>query len=174
MRKHVTILFLMLFLIEASQSATVHGKITVEKNSKNGIAEAKVFLVPISGGQNSDTVVTDLNGDYKLDSIGIAVYALTVMHASYKTNAEIVNVTQSKSSYNVDISLTKGNGFLKGTVTDSATTKGVANAHVILLQSLTNGGDVIDSIITDTSGKYFFPKYQAEVHIELRSKPNCI
>jgi hypothetical protein len=141
------------------QYATVSGAVTdsVATTALNG---ARVIL---QAGSRRDTVLTNATGIFSFDSVRSGTYTLTASLTGYIAKSATGTVSSSTvPAFNIQLAPIQF-ASISGTVTDSLVTTTFVKGAKVFLRSTAGFGAAatIDSTVTDTVGKYTFPKVQS-------------
>jgi large repetitive protein len=130
----------------SSISGTVKDSVT-----GNAIAGA---IISMGTGTTSKRDTTDADGKYTIDSVATGVYRISVSATDYSTKT--ISDTVPATAQTLDIILSPTiTGSVSGTVTDSATGKGIEGAIVSIGTGM---GAATRADTTDADGKYTLAK----------------
>jgi len=173
-KKNLSLIFGVLFLFLAGpvlgQDGSISGTV-FDAGDTSAISGASVVLSRgLIQGQVLDTAQTDANGKFSFDSLDTGRrdrYTLVASFANFDTtwvtairlnntpdDTVTIYLLAADTSQPPDTSAETG-GFV-GTVTDSATDSAIAGVKVVLSEGAGFRGAVLDSAVTDNSGKYSF------------------
>ena len=140
---------------------SIAGKV-VKASDSSALAGARVILSRFGGGGSftPDTVLTDAQGGFALDSVPANTgYTLTVSLAGYETMARnaVTVVTGQAATQNFALAPPIGPGSIAGKITKASDAGAVSGARVILSRSGGGGGGFSpDTVLANASGEYAF------------------
>ena len=156
-------------------TASITGVIT-DSSTATGIGGAKVYLLNRFGGGTIIDSATSAatTGAYTLSSVPSSsagtTYSLEVSATGYVTATASVTVTgTAATTANVKL-LPVQTASITGTVTDSTATSGVAALAGVKITLRSGMMGVVDSTVTDASGKYTFSKVTSGASYTLRAE----
>jgi protocatechuate 3,4-dioxygenase beta subunit len=95
------------------------------------------------------TTLTDVNGEYVISNMPSGSYTIRVSLSGFQTKTQGVMI-EPEQQVNIDFALAPNPGRLEGQILSALTTLPIVGATIHLFQ----GEILIDSVLTDMSGKY--------------------
>lgn len=134
------------------------------------IAGAKAVIVKIYPGKGSEsgTAISNSNGVFTINGLGVGIYEITVSAAGYMTETRLSIRLDADTNYTLPSSILLSNkfidsGFIGGTISNAVNGNPVEGATIKLRQNYNNttGAYVkknnnVLTATTDSSGKYEF------------------
>lgn len=113
------------------------------------------------------STTTNRDGTYKIENLASGNYEITITKTGYITILEAVSIADNiENYYNAAIEAISqdysGNGTASGTIYDAFTGRGVADLTLNIRKGINmTTGTIVDTIITNTNGKYTTPALPA-------------
>jgi len=138
--------------------AVVYGSVAgviSDSSTAAAISGAMVILTRTGGvGVKPDTIKTGATGAYAFDSLATGTYSARVSATGYVTRTVSVPITSATPlALNIKLNIVEF-GSILGVIADSADSKGISGAKVLLRR----GGTTADSAVTGSDGAYSFAK----------------
>lgn len=159
--------------LEPDTRATLYGSVLIadedtDYSNNSPLGGVRVSLEKLNGSNEfSATGISDENGQYIISNLLMGVYNLTASMPGYLPVEQTLIIYPGQNvSYNTLIEAIRedwrGTGTASGTIYDALTGNGVAGLTLRIRKGINNtDGDVLETIETDSYGRYMTPALES-------------